>query len=176
MVSPPSMLVRPQTVMINESAVHYAHEGSPIPYLLVGIAAMLALIGVSLLILACSYWKFVGYNGILLAPQQPQQQQQQQQQLQQLPHRHLHLHRHHHRPQEHHLQLSSIHTNDALDRDDRDDAEASSLKKNRALDPCPPDQVSCRLVVIMAGHHIPTFLAQPIALKEDQSPPSDPGI
>eukprot|EP00250_Pteridium_aquilinum_P006400 c16337_g1_i1 orf=436-924(+) len=36
------------------------HEGSPIPYLLAGLAAMLALIAISLFILACSYWKLVG--------------------------------------------------------------------------------------------------------------------
>eukprot|EP00252_Welwitschia_mirabilis_P020180 TRINITY_DN4892_c0_g1_i1.p1 TRINITY_DN4892_c0_g1~~TRINITY_DN4892_c0_g1_i1.p1 ORF type:complete len:123 (-),score=18.65 TRINITY_DN4892_c0_g1_i1:74-442(-) len=37
---------------------------SPVPYLFGGVAAMLALIAVALLILACSYWKLSGeFNG-----------------------------------------------------------------------------------------------------------------
>lgn len=40
--------------------LHAHHGGSPIPYLLAGLAAMLALIAISLVILACSYWKLVG--------------------------------------------------------------------------------------------------------------------
>ncbi|GLJ43177.1 hypothetical protein SUGI_0896360 [Cryptomeria japonica] len=36
---------------------------SPIPYLFGGVAAMLALIAVALLILACSFWKLSGHSG-----------------------------------------------------------------------------------------------------------------
>lgn len=48
---------------MNSTACHASStgsQGSPIPYLLAGLAAMLALVAVSLFILACSYWKLVG--------------------------------------------------------------------------------------------------------------------
>ena len=118
------------------ASTSHGHEGSPIPYLLAGIAAMLALTGVSLFILACSYWKFAGYNGAFLVQQQQQQQQQQQ------------------------VSSSSSHNINTII---QNDVEASSSKSIQPLHPCPPNQVSCRFVVIMAGHNIPTFLAQPMA-------------
>ncbi|XP_022755394.1 protein GLUTAMINE DUMPER 2-like [Durio zibethinus] len=46
----------PSGVTTPHSAWH-----SPIPYLFGGLAAMLGLIAVALLILACSYWKLSGY-------------------------------------------------------------------------------------------------------------------
>lgn len=44
---------------VNSTRCH-STQGSPIPYLLAGLAAMLALVAFSLIVLACSYWKMVG--------------------------------------------------------------------------------------------------------------------
>eukprot|EP01018_Ginkgo_biloba_P039819 Gb_14129 [translate_table: standard] len=50
--------------MTNSSALYngtYSEWHSPVPYLFGGVAAMLALIAVALMILACSYWKLSGH-------------------------------------------------------------------------------------------------------------------
>ncbi|KAG6516911.1 protein GLUTAMINE DUMPER 3-like [Zingiber officinale] len=51
---PPTATHRPTS--LPHSALH-----SPVPYLFGGLAVMLGLIGLALLILACSYWKLAGY-------------------------------------------------------------------------------------------------------------------
>ncbi|XP_074568863.1 protein GLUTAMINE DUMPER 3-like [Curcuma longa] len=52
--SPPNATHRPTS--LPHSALH-----SPVPYLFGGLAVMLGLIGLALLILACSYWKLSAY-------------------------------------------------------------------------------------------------------------------
>ncbi|KAE8786857.1 protein GLUTAMINE DUMPER 5-like [Hordeum vulgare] len=52
--------VAPAHGMINGTAPHSPWQ-SPVPYLFGGLAAMLGLIALALLILACSYWKLSGY-------------------------------------------------------------------------------------------------------------------
>ncbi|KAG4113311.1 hypothetical protein ERO13_D13G215500v2 [Gossypium hirsutum] len=44
------------------SELHTSPWHSPVPYLFGGLAAMLGLIAFALLVLACSYWKLLGYN------------------------------------------------------------------------------------------------------------------
>ncbi|KAM3214596.1 hypothetical protein ACQJBY_066857 [Aegilops geniculata] len=47
--------------LINGTAAPHSTWQSPVPYLFGGLAAMLGLIALALLILACSYWKLSGY-------------------------------------------------------------------------------------------------------------------
>ncbi|XP_048542023.1 protein GLUTAMINE DUMPER 1-like [Triticum urartu] len=53
-------MVAPAHGLINGTAPHSPWQ-SPVPYLFGGLAAMLGLIALALLILACSYWKLSGY-------------------------------------------------------------------------------------------------------------------
>ncbi|VAI80657.1 unnamed protein product [Triticum turgidum subsp. durum] len=46
---------------MNGTAAPHSTWQSPVPYLFGGLAAMLGLIALALLILACSYWKLSGY-------------------------------------------------------------------------------------------------------------------
>ncbi|KAM3297589.1 hypothetical protein ACQJBY_039482 [Aegilops geniculata] len=47
--------------LVNGTAAPHSTWQSPVPYLFGGLAAMLGLIALALLILACSYWKLSGY-------------------------------------------------------------------------------------------------------------------
>ncbi|KAF7098393.1 hypothetical protein CFC21_100139 [Triticum aestivum] len=47
--------------LMNGTAAPHSTWQSPVPYLFGGLAAMLGLIALALLILACSYWKLSGY-------------------------------------------------------------------------------------------------------------------
>ncbi|KAL6524224.1 hypothetical protein OROMI_031319 [Orobanche minor] len=49
-----------RTAFSPEASVQRSQWRSPVPYLFGGLAAMLGLIAVALLILACSYWKLSG--------------------------------------------------------------------------------------------------------------------
>ncbi|EMS55522.1 hypothetical protein TRIUR3_12089 [Triticum urartu] len=54
-------MVAPAHGLINGTAPHSPWQ-SPVPYLFGGLAAMLGLIALALLILACSYWKLSGLD------------------------------------------------------------------------------------------------------------------
>ncbi|KAH7298244.1 hypothetical protein KP509_25G033500 [Ceratopteris richardii] len=113
----------------HHSYIYARHrQGSPIPYLLAGLAAMLALIAVSLFILACSYWKLVGCVD------------------QQLP------------------SITARHTSSANGPSSRASQSPSTDPRGEVtfLPTSPSKDTVNRLVVIMAGHDTPTFIAQPV--------------
>ncbi|MCO5559585.1 hypothetical protein L7F22_013186 [Adiantum nelumboides] len=106
------------------------HGGSPIPYLLAGLAAMLALIAISLFILACSYWKLVGCV-------------------------------------EQHARAANYNTASVMQAGTAvplpHSSSSSTANINGSLG------ADSKLVVIMAGHDKPTFLAQPVGLVLESS-------
>ena len=124
------------------TGVGHVVEGSPIPYLLAGLAAMLGLIAVSLFILACSYWKLVGSGGA-----------------------NAHEQDHHH----HHLAQPNDHRSSQTANGSHNENSSSHCSKGLLSPDAYSPQDSSKLAVIMAGHNFPTFLAQPVDIVESTS-------
>ncbi|KAI5064613.1 hypothetical protein GOP47_0021283 [Adiantum capillus-veneris] len=112
------------------------HEGgSPIPYLLAGLAAMLALIAISLFILACSYWKLVGCVEQHAA-----------------------------------ARAANYSTTSPATTQNNNNNTAGSGHAPQLMQ----DESCTKLVVIMAGHDKPTFIAQPVGIVFESTPSSTP--